>query len=237
MRRDHGQGRAPDVARGRRRAALSGDLARAGRIAHPEVQVTGEVTIELRDGSTAVVRPVRATDKEAIRGAFEHLSPESRYSRFLGLAESLSDAQLRYFTEIDHHDHEALIAHDPDSRDGIAVARYVRLEADPRIAEAAVVVDDDWQGRGLGTALCRLLAERAREEGVERFDATLLAGNHRMLHLIDSLGPSRVVGRDGPTITVEVDLPADGIGEHMRGVLRAAASGDAKLAPARRRAD
>jgi GNAT superfamily N-acetyltransferase len=174
---------------------------------------------------------VRATDREAIRSAFEHLSPESRYARFLALAESLSDAQLRYFTEVDHHDHEALIAYDPASRAGIAVARYVRSKADPGIAEAAVVVDDDWQGRGLGTALCRLLAERAREEGVERFDATLLAGNDRMLHLIDSLGPARVVGRDGPTITVEVDLPPEGIGEQMHGVLRAAASGDAELAP------
>lgn len=94
-----------------------------------------------------------------------------------------------------------------------------------------MVVDDDWQGRGLGVALCRMLAERAREEGVERFEATLLAGNDRMLHLISSLGPSRIVGRDGPTITVEVDLPPEGIGEHMRGVLRAAATGNAELAP------
>ena len=174
---------------------------------------------------------MRETDKEAIRSAFEHLSAESRYSRFLALAETLSDAQLRYFTEIDHHDHEALIAYDPDSRDGIAVARYVRSATEPRIAEAAVVVDDEWHGRGLGSALLRLLADRAREEGVERFDATLLAGNDRMLHLIDSLGPSRIVGRDGPTIRVEADLPAEGIGDHMRGVMRAAASGDAGLAP------
>lgn len=180
-----------------------------------------------------LVRPVRADDKAAIRSAFEHLSTESRYSRFLALMDTLSDAQLRYLTEVDHHDHEALIAYDPDDGHGVAAARFVRSAEAPGVAEAAVVVDDDWQGRGLGSGLTRLLAERAREEGVERFDATLLAGNQKMLHLLDALGPSRVVSRDGPTITVEIDLPDQGIGDHMRGVLRAAASGDAELAPPR----
>jgi GNAT superfamily N-acetyltransferase len=179
----------------------------------------------------ALVRPVRASDKEAIQSAFRHLSPESRYMRFLALTESLSESQLRFLTEIDHHDHEALIAYDPASGDGIAVARFVRSHSDPASAEAAVVVDDDWQGRGLGTALVRLLAQRAREEGVERFEATLLATNDTMLHLIQGLGPSRVIGRDGPTIVVQADLPREGIGAHMRGVLRVAASGDAELAP------
>ena len=174
---------------------------------------------------------MRAADKGAIRSAFEHLSPESRYSRFLALMDTLSEAQLRYLTEVDHHDHEALVAYEGDTGRGIAVARFVRSERDPAVAEAAVVVDDDWQGRGLGTVLCRLIADRARDEGVERFEATLLAGNDRVLHLLDALGPSRVVDRDGPTITVEVDLPARDLGEHMRGVLRTVARGAAELAP------
>ena len=173
---------------------------------------------------------MRTSDKAAIRAAFEHLTPESKYMRFLGLMETLSDSQLRYLTEIDHHDHEALIAYEKESRNGVAVARFVRSPEAAGVAEAAVVVDDDWQGQGLGTALSHLLAERAREEGVERFDATLLAANDRMLHLLNGLGPSRVTGRDGPTITVEVDLPGKGVGEHMRAVLRAAASGEAELA-------
>ncbi len=187
--------------------------------------------MELRDGSVARVRPVRAGDKDAIRSAFEHLSPASRYSRFLALTDTLSDTELRYLTEVDHHDHEALIAFDSRSRRVVAVSRYVRSAADPQVAEAAVVVDDEWQGRGLGNALCRILADRAREEGVERFEATLLADNERVLHVLDSLGPSRVVGRDGPTIKVEVELPARGIGEQMRRILRTVARGGAELAP------
>jgi RimJ/RimL family protein N-acetyltransferase len=183
------------------------------------------------------VRPVDAGDKDAIRSAFEHLSAESRYSRFFALMDTLSDAQLRYLTEVDHRDHEALIAYDPDTGRGIAAARFVRSAQDSRVAEAAVVVDDDWQGKGLGTALSRLLADRAREEGVERFDATLLAANAKMLHLLEALGPFQVVGREGPTVDIQVELPKRGAGEQMRSVLRAVARGVAELAPPREPGD
>src|SRR5205814_4190233 len=98
-----------------------------------------------------------------------------------------------------HHDHEAPVDYDAAYREGIGVARFVRDQDDPAVAEASVVVDDGWQGRGLGTSLCQLLAERARQEGVERFLATLLATNEPMLHVIESLGPARVVARDGAT--------------------------------------
>src|SRR5436190_11649998 len=175
-----------------------------------------EREVALRDGSRAVVRPIRADDREAIRSAFGRLSAESRYRRFLSATTSLSDEELRYLTEVDHRNHEALVAFDPATREGVGVARFVRDRDDPAIAEAAVVVDDRWQGRGLGTVLCQLLAERARAEGVERFLATLLASNRPMMHLLESLGPARVVAEGGSTITVEVAIPREGIGEQMR---------------------
>jgi GNAT superfamily N-acetyltransferase len=188
-----------------------------------------EASIELVDGRRAVVRPVGPEDKELLGDAFHRLSEDSRYQRFLTLQTDLSDAQLRYLTEVDHHDHEALIALDPDSGDGVGVARYVRVADRPEAAEAAVVVMDDWQGMRLGTALGRLLADRAREEGIVHFEALLLAGNDRMLGLLESLGPSRIVSHEGGLIEVEIDLPEEGMGEHMRGVLRAAAGGPAEL--------
>ena len=89
---------------------------------------------------------------------------------------------------------------------------------------------DDWQGFGLGKALCRLLAERARELGVAKFEALLLVENEAMMALLSSLGPVRTVSQDGTTIAVEVELPEAGIGEHMTGVLRAVAAGDFELA-------
>jgi len=163
---------------------------------------SGEVRVELRDGSAVEVRAIRPADKDAIRSGFERLSEQSRYQRFMTPIAELSESQLRYLTEVDHTDHEALIAFDPASGDGVGVARFVRLE-DRTEAEAAVTVVDDWQGRGLGTALCQLLAERAREEGI---------------------------ARSSGAVEVEVAIPEQGIGDHMSGVLRVVAGGTVELA-------
>ncbi len=144
--------------------------------------------------------------------------------------QELSEGDLAYLTEVDHHDHEALVAFDcaaPD--DAVGVARFVR-NANASGAEAAITVVDDWHGRGLGTALCNLLAERARAEGVARFTALLLSDNTQMLDVLASLGPAKVISREAGTIEIEVELPEDGIGDHMAGVLRVAAGGTIELA-------
>lgn len=188
-----------------------------------------EGEIQLSDGARVAVRPIEAGDREAIREAFGRLSAETRYRRFLTSVERLSESELRYLTDVDHTDHEALVAYDPDTGDGIAVARFIRDPGRPTVAEAAVVVGDDWQSRGLGTELCRMLAERAREVGVEAFTATLLAENQRMIHVLESLGRTRVVSGTGGTITVELAIPSEGIGETMRELLRSTAKGLARL--------
>jgi GNAT superfamily N-acetyltransferase len=175
------------------------------------------------------VRPIEAEDKEAIVKAFDRLSDDSRYMRFLTSVDQLGEAELRYLTEVDHHDHEALVAFDSASGDAVGVGRFVRSQTDPASAEAAVTVIDDWHGRGLGTALCNLIAERAREEGIRRFTALLLAENRQMLDVLASLGPAKVISRDTGTVEVAVDIPEVGIGEHMAGVLRVAAGGTVEL--------
>jgi GNAT superfamily N-acetyltransferase len=185
--------------------------------------------VVLRDELTVVVRPIESGDKAALTAAFGRLSEQSRYQRFMTAISELSDSQLRYLTEVDHHDHEALIAFEPRSGDSVGVARFVRLE-DGTSAEAAVTVIDDWQGHGLGTALCQLLAERARDEGIERFTALLLASNDQMQDVLASLGPAQVISRDAGTIEIEVAIPERGIGDHMAGVLRVLAGGAVQLA-------
>ena len=69
-----------------------------------------ESRLALDDGGTVAVRPIRPEDRDAIRAAFERLGPESRYRRFLSSVERLSDSDLRYLTDVDHSNHEALIA-------------------------------------------------------------------------------------------------------------------------------
>jgi RimJ/RimL family protein N-acetyltransferase len=183
----------------------------------------------LRDGSSIVVRPIRPDDKGALEQGFARLSEQSRYQRFLTVISRLSASELRYLTEVDHHHHEALIAFESDAGEPVGVGRFVRLE-DGVSAEAAVTVVDEWHGRGAGTAICSLLADRARAEGVERFTARLLAANETMFEVLASLGPARVTARDSGAVEVEIELPERGIGDHMAGLLRVTAGGPVELA-------
>jgi RimJ/RimL family protein N-acetyltransferase len=159
------------------------------------------------DGHVVRVRPIEPSDASALEAGFEALSYSSRYKRFLSPMSELSESAVHYLTEVDHHDHEALIAVDPDSDRAVAVARYVRnRQTDPRSAEVAVTVVDDWQGRGVGTLLLGELARRARKDGVERFTALVLANNHEMLDLLHQLGPCRVVSQETGVVELEVEL-------------------------------
>ena len=135
--------------------------------------------IELRDGSRVRVRQGRPTDRELLLRGFQRLSDESRYRRFLAPMPELSEGMVRHLTEVDHHDHEAIIALDEATGEGLGVARYVRSTKRPDVAEVAVTVIDDWQGRGLGTLLLEALSARAREEGIKRFTALMLATTRR----------------------------------------------------------
>ena len=141
----------------------------------------------------------------------------------------LSESMVRYLTTVDHHDHEALVALDPETGEGVGVARYVRDADDEKRAEAAVTVIDDWQGRGLGTLLLELLAARAREEGITRFTALMLASNDEMMELLDSLGPVRIIDREAATVEVEAPLPAGGLSPELRRLLKLSAHTDAAV--------
>src|SRR3954453_20699550 len=131
----------------------------------------GRRTITLRDGARVTLRPIAPEDKPLVAASFERLSEESRYRRFFTIKNKLSAAELAYLVDVDHHDHEAIIAIDPSSGEALGVARYVRFKDDAEVAEVAVTVADDWQWRGLGRALLDRLAYRARRDGVRRFSA------------------------------------------------------------------
>jgi GNAT superfamily N-acetyltransferase len=188
-------------------------------------------TVVLRDGSRVRLRPIRSSDKVQLRAGFERLGPQSRYQRFLVPMDQLTEAVVEYLTEVDHHDHEAIVALDDATGEGVGVARFVRLTDRHDTAEAAVTVVDDWQGRGVGTLLLDRLADRARSEGIARFWAVLLAENRNMLDLLERLGPVRMLDRQLGTVEVEAELPSTGAGDELRGVLRASARCDVRPHP------
>jgi nucleotide-binding universal stress UspA family protein len=183
------------------------------------------VAITLRDGSRVEIRPLEPDDRDALADAFERLSPESRYRRFFSPVAKLRRRDLDYLTRVDHHDHEALVAVDPATGEGVGVARYVRVG--PDVAEPAITVADDWQGRGLGGRLLGALASRAREEGIRRFEAPVLASNTEAIRLLERLG--RTDRRnDGREVQLTITLPdeeQDGRILRWPGVLRDFAAG------------
>jgi RimJ/RimL family protein N-acetyltransferase len=145
--------------------------------------------VTLRDGRRVHVREIRPDDKERLAAAVDQMSPRSRRQRFLGATAHLSDNLLRYFTEIDHRRHEALAAFDTEGR-LVGVARFVRARPDDSTAEVAIVVLDEWQACGVGSALVELLTERARAVGVESFSASCFADNAKVIDLLERVGPA-----------------------------------------------
>jgi RimJ/RimL family protein N-acetyltransferase len=139
----------------------------------------------LPDGTQILIRPIEAGDKLRLSLALSRLSREAIRARFLVSKPKLTAAELRYLTEVDGHDHIALVAtlaEDPESI--VAVARCVRFPDAPDTAEFAIVVGDPLQGRGLGSLLARELAAAARRAGIRRFSATMAGENVAVRRLI-----------------------------------------------------
>ena len=157
----------------------------------PRVPVgeTGQ-TVELRDGTRALIRPIEPGDRDRLNEGFENASPESIFLRFLTPQPRLSSGQLDYLTEVDHVGHEALIAVDPETGLSFGTARYIRTDDDPPTAEFAVGVGDQWMRTGLGTALLGELVRRAREAGVVRFTGLIHSENTAIRRLVEKVvGP------------------------------------------------
>lgn len=162
----------------------------------------------LTDGTTVVVRSVEPGDADALAAGYHQLSETSAYQRFFTLYPQLSAKQVRYFTAVDHRDHEALGAVTTDSGEGVGIARYIRDSTDPRCAELAIVVVDSWQRLGVGQQLMRLLCRRAREEGITTLRAEYLSENRGLPALLRSFGTVDTA-MDGPTSTAILELKAD----------------------------
>ena len=163
-------------------------------------------TLILPDGVLIPVRPIRPDDAPALQALHGRLSERSIYLRFFGPMKRLTEEKARYFAHVDGVDRFALVALDPEEPDEIiAVVRYDR-EAGTDRAEYAALVEDRWQGRGLGRRLTRLLIDVARDRGIRCFYGLVTHGNRRMLRLLRSLGLPERERREGNATFVEFEL-------------------------------
>ena len=151
-------------------------------------------------GRRVWLRLLEPGDANLIRLFYWRLSSETIYRRFLSPIKPPANALVKRLVDIDHQDREALIA--LDERGIVGVARYSTAGAS---REVAIVVADEWQGRGLGRLLLRRLANIARARGIASFHATMLGDNRRAQSLVLGLSPrSKMHFADG---YLEADIP------------------------------
>lgn len=157
--------------------------------------VRGGQRVELRTAETVLLRPIAETDGPLLTDLFSRLSRQAIRWRFLGPVNVLSDDLLRQFTHLDYVRNFALAAvvHERSADRVIAVGRYAWNDED-RMPEAAVVVRDDWQGKGLGTILYARIAAAAARNGFRRFLSLIESDNAAMRSVIEKAGfPYEVV--------------------------------------------
>lgn len=164
----------------------------------------------LRDGTGIIIRPIRPEDADIEQEFVRGLSEESRYFRFLDMLRELSPQMLKQLTDIDYRDQMALIAvteHNGKETE-IAVGRYV-VFPDGENCEFAIVVGDDWQRKGVATALMQHLIESARQRGLRKMTGIVLTSNSKMLHFVSRLGfHAEIDPEDRTQMQVTKDLGA-----------------------------
>jgi RimJ/RimL family protein N-acetyltransferase len=189
-------------------------------------------TVRIRSGDVVRIRQVRPDDILALAHAYANLGEQSRYRRFFTVMPDLPDHTLKAAVEVDHDNHEALVATPLLSTEILGECRFVRNPDQPDTADAGVTVVDAWQGRGLGSALLARLSERALEVGVQYFTAEILAENRTMLGLLPALGRVET-SRSGPVVSARVEItePPQQPSPDLLALLLAAARGEVVSLP------
>src|SRR5918997_79055 len=163
-------------------------------------------TLTLGDGTRVPVRRVRAGDAAALQRLVGRSSDRSVELRFLGPLKELSDGMAQGFADVDGRDKFALVALDPeDSEEIVGVVRYAREGAEEG-AEYAALIEDRFQGRGLGIRLTRCLIEAARENGIGYLYALIMRENVGMLRLLRNLDLPERMSWQGDAERVEIEL-------------------------------
>ena len=143
---------------------------------------------QLPAGERMLVRPVRMTDEELLQDLFYRLSNDSTYKRFMGHKKAHPHEEMAALVDLDAEDSVGIVVcADDEGRQIVGMARY---DVDPatNLADIAFVVQDEWQGRGVGTLLMKTMAEIGRARGLDGFTADVLAGNKSMMMVFHRSG-------------------------------------------------
>jgi GNAT superfamily N-acetyltransferase len=179
------------------------------RQTHRTMGAEKDGTLSLSNDVNVAFRVIEPDDVPALQRFHERLSDDTIYLRFFGSMKEFSEEKAKYFAHVDGEDHFAFVALDPEDPDEIiAVVRYDREPGEER-AEYAALVEDRWQGCGVGMELTHRLIDEARDKGVRCLYGLVMRENRRMLHLLRDLDlPEQECLKDGVK-WFEVSLQAE----------------------------
>ena len=168
--------------------------------------------VRLRNGLAALIRPVRADDRQRVIDAFHKLDTQTVYTRFFSAKRHLSEADLDRIDASDFVNAVALVATIGEGADEIIIGggayTVVERPGEPLAAELSFTIEEDYQGQGLSTLFMDLLTRIARQRGVRRFEAEVLAGNQPMLKVFERSGLPMHSRVDDGIVQVVMELGA-----------------------------
>ena len=164
--------------------------------------------VRLDDGRRILIRPILPSDAPGLAEAIRTADPDTLRRRFLGGPPPLTPDLLAHLTTVDYIGRFALVAIDPVTERGVAIARYD--PAGEEAAEVSIAVSPGWRHAGLATVLVMLLAEAAAERGIRAFSGSYLADNRPVAALIEDIG-----GPDGQFIEHGIAEFSVGLGGHL----------------------
>ncbi|MGB9299094.1 MAG: GNAT family N-acetyltransferase [Anaerolineae bacterium] len=162
-----------------------------------------EKRFTLKDGTEVLLRPIKATDERLEQELLYSLSDQSIYLRFFSSTSAFPHERVQYYTTVDYDEHMAIVAiQEVDGEERmVGVGRYIK-EKDSDMAELALLVKDDWQGKGLGSLMHEYLDSIARAHNIGGFKAEVLDQNKRALHVFTRLGRKAKTEYDQGVYTV-----------------------------------
>jgi hypothetical protein len=163
--------------------------------------------VRLADGTHVALRPLRPGDGNLLEAGFGRLSERSRYRRFLSPVPRLTESMLAFLTSVDGVNHRAwgAVVTEPSGAVPAGVVRWVRSRKDPAVADMAVTVIDDYQGRGLGGLLQDVAVIDAFGCGVERFEGVVLVENKPSRRML-ARGGARLRPEGGGVMAFTLEL-------------------------------
>ncbi|MBN1480373.1 GNAT family N-acetyltransferase [candidate division KSB1 bacterium] len=166
-----------------------------------------QVQTTLDDGTPVLIRPLRPEDHDDILSGFQRLSPHTRYLRYSSVSAKLTPDDLNTLICQDETKCLALGAADlrRPGHYGMGVARYMRCDEEPNTAEIAIVVVDEYQGRGLGSLMLDLLITIARKNGFHTLSGYVLAENRAMIRMLKRVH-AHFRSLDGGMIRIDIPL-------------------------------